>query len=331
MSLPSYRVLVTASRLAPPVRERLESTGARIEYLEDGPSEDQVVAAAAREPLDVLLVRNNPVIGPRLFAAAPDLKVIAKHGAGYDSIDVAAATQNRVPLLVAAGANAASVAEMTLALILAIGREMTWHDRRLREGHWDKWHYLGRDVCGRRLGLVGFGAIARRVAGMAKALGLDVIAQSRRMESIDPALARPVPDLETLLRESDIVSLHCPYGPATHQMINARTLALMKKDALLINTARGGLVDEDALCRALHEGVIAGAALDTFAVEPTPPDNPLFQAPNLIVTPHIAAHTKDTQDRTGLIAAENIIAILSGTPPDHANVVNPEVLGAVRT
>ena len=322
----SYRVLVTASRIAPSAIRRLESFGATVEFLPDVLTEDMLVAAAGRTPLDAILMRNNPTIGPRLFAAAPALRVIAKHGAGYDSVDLAAATAAGVLVLIATGANAYSVAEHAIALIFALGRDMVRLDGRVKAGHWDKWHYSGRELRGRTLGLVGFGAIARHTARLGGALGLQVQAYSRRIEAIDPALARPVATLDEIYATSDIVSLHCPLVPETRAMINAASLARMRPGALLINTARGGLVDEAAVTAALHDGTLAGAALETFAQEPPDPANPLFAAPNLIVTPHIGAHTESAEEAMGVMAAENIIRVLSGGVPDTANLVNPGVM-----
>lgn len=324
----SYRILVTASRIAVPAIRRLEDFGATLEFLPDVLSEDMLVAAAARARLDVVFLRNNPPIGARLFAAAPDLRVIAKHGAGYDSVDIAAATAAGVPVLIAAGANAYSVAEHAIALILALGRDVVRLDERVRAGHWDKWHYSGRELRGRTLGLVGFGAIARHTARLARALGLDVQATSRRIEAIDPTLARPVATLDELYATSDILSLHCPLVPETRAMINAASLKRLKPGALLINTARGGLIDEAAVTAALHDGTLAGAALETFAQEPPAPTNPLFAAPNLIVSPHIGANTESAEEATGLMAAENIIRVLSGGTPDAANLVNPAAIRA---
>jgi D-3-phosphoglycerate dehydrogenase len=321
-----YRVVVTASRLAEPAIRRLEAFGATLEFLDDVLTEDMLVAAAGRSRLDAILIRNNPPLGRRVFDAAPGLRVVAKHGAGYDSIDVAAATAAGVPVLIAAGANAYSVAELTIALIFALGRDVVRLDRRLKAGLWDKWHYSGRELRGRRLGLVGFGAIARHVARMACALGLEVQAHSRRIEAIDRDLATPVATLDELYATSDIVSLHCPLVPETRAMINAASLARMKPGALLINTARGGLIDEAAVTAALHDGTLAGAALETFAQEPPAPDNPLFAAPNLIATPHIGAHTGSAEDVMGMMAAENIIKVLSGQALDPANLINPAAL-----
>jgi len=322
----SYRVLVTASRIADSAIRQLEAFGATLEFLPDVLSEAMLVEAAARAPLDAILMRNNPPIGPRLFAAAPGLRVIAKHGAGYDSVDLAAATAAGVPVLIATGANAYSVAEHTIALIFALGRDVVRLDRRVKSGHWDKAHYTGRELRGRTLGLVGFGAIARHTAALAGAVGLQVRAYSRRIEAIDPALARPVATLDELYATSDILSLHCPLVPETRGMINAAALGRLKPGALLINTARGGLIDEAAVTAALIDGTLAGAALETFAPEPPDPANPLLRAPNLIVTPHIGAHTESAEEAMGVMAARNIIRVLSGGVPDAANLVNPAVI-----
>jgi len=318
----SYRVLVTASRIADSAVQRLEAFGAVLEFLPDELSEAMLVEAAARAPLDAILMRNNPPIGPRLFAAAPHLRVIAKHGAGYDSVDLKAATDAGVPVLIATGANAYSVAEHTIALIFALGRDVVRLDQRVKSGHWDKAHYTGRELRGRMLGLVGFGAIARHTAALAGAVGLQVQAYSRRIEAIDPTLARPVATLDALYATSDILSLHCPLVPETRGMINAASLARLKPGALLINTARGALIDEAAVTAALTRGTLAGAALETFAPEPPDPANPLFRAPNLIVTPHIGAHTESAEAAMGVMAARNIIRVLSGGVPDAANWVN---------
>lgn len=321
-----YRVLVTASRLSAKAVAKLEQAGAELEFTPDALAENQLVEIAARRPLTAILMRNNPPIGRALFAVTPDLRVIAKHGAGYNSIDLEAATQAGVPVLVAAGANAYSVAEHAVALMMALGRDVVRLDQRVKSGHWDKWSYSGREMRGRELGLVGFGAIGRIVARLAGALGMRVCAFSRRLDGIDPTLARPVGSLDEVFQDSDIVNLHCPLTPTTRFLVNPERLASMRPGALLINTARGELVDETALAAALHSGHLGGAALDTFAVEPTPRDNPLLSAPNLIVAPHIGAHTASAEEEMGMMAADNILAVLSGDVWPRANLVNPDLL-----
>ncbi|WP_283809437.1 NAD(P)-dependent oxidoreductase, partial [Bradyrhizobium pachyrhizi] len=218
--------------------------------------------------------------------------------------------------------------EHTIALILALGRDVVSLNARTHSGAWDRATYRGREIRGRTIGLVGFGRIARHVARAAGALGMSVVALGRSKGRVDPALAREAADLAELLAVSDIVSLHAPLTDATRGMIDAGRLNAMKPGSLLINTARGALVDEDALCAALRSGHLAGAGLDTLAEEPPAKDRPILQAPNLILTPHIAAQTGASITRTGVEAARNIVAVLTQRDIDRANVVNPAALDA---
>jgi D-3-phosphoglycerate dehydrogenase len=271
-------------------------------------------------------MRGNPVMSAEIIATNPHLRVIAKHGAGIDSLDVDAATRQRVLVMVAGDANAPAVAEHTIALILALGRDIVSLNARTHSGAWVRATYRGREIRGRTIGLIGFGRVARHVARAAGALGMNVVALGRDRGRVDPALATEAATLESLLAASDIVSLHAPLTDATRGMINAARLDVMKPGAILINTARGALVDEDALLAALESGRLAGAGLDTLAEEPPAKDRPILQAPNLIVTPHIAAQTGAAITRMGVEAARNIAAVLTGAEIDRANVVNPAAL-----
>jgi D-3-phosphoglycerate dehydrogenase len=256
--------------------------------------------------------------------AAPDLRVIAKHGAGVDSVDLAAATSRGIEVMIAGDANAPAVAEHTIGLILALGKDIATLGARTAAGHWDRDTYAGREIAGRVLGLVGFGRIARRVAVTAAALGMKVIALPHHPGTVDPALAQEAASLGALLAQADIVSLHVPLTPATTGMIDAAALAAMKPGALLINTARGALVDEAALLAALASGHLGGAGLDTLAQEPPQPGHPLLSAPRVIVTPHIAASTGASLTRMGVVAARNIAAVLTGRPLDPGNRVTQQ-------
>ncbi len=182
---------------------------------------------------------------------------------------------------------------------------------------------------GRTLGLVGFGRIARRVAVLGRCFGMPILALPRMPGTIDPALAEEAASLEALLAAADVVSLHAPLTQATRGMIGRTTLPLMKPDALLVNTARGGLVDEAALAEALAAGRLAGAGLDNLADEPPGPDCPLLGAPNVIITPHVAGSTTASMVRMGTVAADNIASVLEGRAVDRANVMNPAVLDGV--
>jgi D-3-phosphoglycerate dehydrogenase len=241
-------------------------------------------------------------------------------------VDIAAATRHGVLVMVAGDANAPAVAEHTMALMLTLGRDIVPLDLNTRGGLWDRGTYKARELRGRTLGLVGFGRIARRVAALARAFGMTVMALPRVPGSIDLALAGEAPSLEALLATADIVSLHTPLTAKTRGMIDAAALSLMKPGALLINTARGGLVDEDALLDALMSGRLAGAALDNLVQEPPAPDTPLLSAPNLIVTPHIAGISTAAMILMGTAAAENIAAVLEGRALETSNVMNPAAL-----
>jgi D-3-phosphoglycerate dehydrogenase len=246
------------------------------------------------------------------MTAAPRLAVIGSHGTGLDAIDLPAARARGIAVVNTPGANAQSVAELTFALMLACATSLLSADRAMR-AHDFGWRLGARTVelSGRRLGLLGFGAIARRVARIGLAFGMEVAALSRHASASELAVhgVAAAPDLATLLAESDVVSLHAvPSGPPT---IDAAALARMKSDSILINTARGALVDEAALAAALAAGRIAAAGLDVFSPEPPRADNPLFKAPNLILTPHIGGAAREAMDRTALAVADAVLAALA--------------------
>lgn len=233
--------------------------------------------------------------------------------------------------MVAGEANAPAVAELTLGFLLALGRDFLRLDTHVKSGKWERGTYHGTELRGRTLGLIGFGRIGRRVAELARCIGLRIIAFTRSPELVDPKLAEAKKSLESLLAESDIVSLHCPLTPETQGLMDRRAFARMKPGALFINTSRGALVDEAALAEALMGGRLGGAALDTLVDEPPASDNPLLSAPNLIITPHIAGQTTAAVQRMGIAAAENIVAVLTGGAIETANVVNLSVLKARST
>jgi D-3-phosphoglycerate dehydrogenase len=317
----ALRVLVTGASLAAEARAILEGFGAAVVLMPSGTGRDAIVRALAEAPTQAILMRGNPLIDAVVMDAAPELRVIAKHGAGVDSVDLAAATQRSIKVMVAADANAPAVAEHTLALIFALGRDIVTLAARTRAGAWDREGYSGREISGRRLGLVGFGRIAPLVAAKARAVGMDVIALPHRPGGVDATLAREASSLDSLLADSDIVSLHVPLTRETQAMIGRRELALMRPGALLVNTARGALIDETALLEALASGHLGGAALETLIQEPPPPDHPLLSAPRVIVTPHIASATGASLIRMGVVAAQNIVAVLKDEPFDPGNLV----------
>ncbi len=259
----------------------------------------------------------------KVICSARSLKAISKYGVGWDNIDIAAATARGIPVTITPGANATAVAELTLGLMLAVARRIPEADRLVRSGVWRR--TTGRELGGKTLGLVGLGTIGRLVAKMARGLDMKVLAFDQHQDaSFAAQYSIEYTDLFTLLSRSDFVSIHLPLNETTRNMIGERELRMMRPDAYLINTARGGIVDERALIKALKEGVIAGAALDVFVTEP-PAIEELKSLDNVVLTPHMGAHTVEAESKMGRQAAQNLIHALLGTPSPEV-VVNRDVL-----
>jgi D-3-phosphoglycerate dehydrogenase len=319
-------VLVTSSELIANAAEMLSRIGASIDTMTGKVTEDRLIEVLA-QPTHAIVMRGNPPITRAVLdAAAPHLRVIAKPGAGVDSVDLKAATEHGIPIMTAGHGNAPAVAEITLGFMLALGRDIVRLDVRSRGGDWRRDDYNSSELSGRALGLVGFGRIGRRVAELARAFGMRVIVFTRTAAKVTPDLGEVAESLDALLRHADYVSLHCPLDTTTRGIVSRAAIAAMRPGAFLINTGRGALIDESALAEALASGHLAGAALDTLSEEPPPSDNPLLAAPNLILTPHIAGLSTGAVQRTGAATAENIIAVLTGGNIERANVANPEVL-----
>jgi D-3-phosphoglycerate dehydrogenase len=317
-------VLVTAETVSDLAQKLLRDGGLEPAFMTNSISEDDLIAALARHKPAAILLRGSPPLSARVLASASGLRIIAKHGAGVDSVDIAAATSLGIAVMVTGGANADAVAEHSLAMMLALTRELPRFDRETRVGGWRNLDLFIRDFRTRTVGIVGFGQIGERTARLAQACGAAVIINTRSAINPLPGM-RVEPDLDRLLDQIDILSLHCPLTDKTRGMIGATQFARMKPGALLINTSRGPVVDELALIDALRSGRLAGAGLDTYAVEPPDAANPLFKMPNVIVTPHIAAATTDAMTRMGTIAADNILAWMDGRVHDPRNFLNPEV------
>jgi D-3-phosphoglycerate dehydrogenase len=321
-----FRVLVTSSELIPNAGEMLARIGASIDMMAGKVTEARLIEALA-QPTQAIVMRGNPPITRAVLdAAAPHLRVMAKPGAGIDTVDLKAATEHGIPVMTAGHGNAPAVAELTISLMLALGRDIIRLDRRTRGGDWRREDYNSAELSGQTLGLVGFGRIGRRVAELARAFGMRVIVFTRTAAKVTPDVGEVAVSLDALLRHADYVSLHCPLDATTRGIVSRAAIAAMRPGAFLINTGRGALIDEAALAEALASGHIAGAALDTLSEEPPPSDNPLLSAPNLILTPHIAGLSTGAVQRTGATTAENIIAVLTGGNIERANVANPEVL-----
>jgi D-3-phosphoglycerate dehydrogenase len=248
---------------------------------------------------DALIVRSATQVTASLIEAAPNLRVIARAGTGVDNVDVSAATARGILVMNAAGANSISVAELALGLMLALARQLAAADASMKAGIWDKKRFMGAELRGRKLGVIGFGRIGREVAARARAFDMDILAYdpfftARAADAAGVSLV----DLDELIAQADIISLHVPALPETRHLINADRLARMKKGVRIVNTARGELIDEKALADAIEAGHVAGAGLDVFEQEP-PPDKRLQSLPQVVATPHIAASTHEAQEAVG--------------------------------
>ena len=316
-------VLVTGPNLAPAAVSALQAAGYRPVFLPAYTDEAGLLSAVIENEPVGIISRMGKISG-MVLEAAPTLRVISKHGLGVDNIDVEAASRRGVPVVVASGANAISVAEHTIALLLAVAKRITSLDRGLREGRWEKPGYSGREIAGSKMGLIGFGAIAQQTARLAKVFDVELFAYDPfpPRQAFDDASVHRVEHLDELVATCDVVSLHCPLTPETMGLINAARLSQMRSDAILINTARGGLIDEEALADALASGRIAGAGLDTFAQEPPRHDHPFFREPRAVLTPHIGGVTEAANARVGVEAAQGIIEVLAGRSLPEGRIVN---------
>ncbi|MGE5542908.1 MAG: phosphoglycerate dehydrogenase [Bacillota bacterium] len=265
-------------------------------------------------------------MGKSEIECARNCRIIAKHGVGVDNVDVAAATEMGIIVTNAAGANSDAVADMAIGLMLAAARGIVAAERDIRSQKWKP--YVGVELWGKTLGIVGTGQIGKKVCRRAmggfdmKAVAYDVM---KDLEWAERAGVR-YESLDALLAKADIITVHVPLVPETKNLIGRREFGLMKPGAILVNTSRGGIIDEHALAGALSAGTIRAAALDVFEHEP-PWDSPVFNAPNMVLTPHIAGYSVEALQKTGLICAENIISVLSGDKPKC--VVNPGVFSRI--
>ncbi len=289
------------------------------------PSRDELVALVAGAD-GILTMLTERVDGP-LLDTVPSLRVVSNMAVGVDNIDVAELTARGIPLGHTPGVLTDATADLTFALILAVARRVLEGDHAVHVGAWTTWQpdgFLGLELSGATLGVVGTGAIGEAVIRRARGFGLRILATSRT--------ERPIPgvtfvDLDQLLEESDIVTLHLPLSTETRHRIGRAELARMRPGAILVNTARGAIVDEEALVEALTSGVIGGAGLDVYSVEPLPHDSPLLGLPNCVTVPHIGSATRKTRLAMATLAAENVMAGVRGERLPRC--ANPEVYGAI--
>jgi glyoxylate reductase len=317
------KVLITC-RLPEDVLAHISNQHDVTGYFQDIPMDPGALRKAVAD-CQGLLCTISDTIDAGLLEAAPHLKIVANYGVGFNNIDVAQASRQGILVTNTPGVLTDATADLTMALILSVGRRVVEGDRMVRGGgfrFWAPFHFLGREITGKTLGIIGMGRIGRGVARRAAGFGMNILYHNRRRLSPEreSALNSEFTDLEGLLSESDFVSLHVPLSDETHHFIGRRELSFMRPDAFLINTARGPVVDETALVKALQNGVIAGAGLDVYENEPelTPG---LTSLPNVVLLPHTGSATVETRRKMAIMAGDNLLAGLAGRIP--SNCVNP--------
>jgi len=294
----------------PTLKEILEKNGLKVTY------EPEITPEQIAEKIgnfQVVVVRGRTKLSRELIEKADKCKIIARVGVGLDNIDQEAAKEKNIRVINAVEGAITAVAELVIGLMLSLAREIPRADREIRNGNWIKKELMGSELKGKYLGIVGLGNIGKRLGRLARALNMNIIGYD--VIPIDDEFSKEVglmkADLDTLLSSADYVSFHVPLLDSTRHMINAEKLKMMKNTARIINTARGGVIDEEALYNSLKEGSLAGAALDVFEVEPAT-GNKLITLPNFIATPHMGAQTKEAQLLAANIIAEKIIQVLRG-------------------
>lgn len=327
MATNKKRVMVSEA-LAPAGREILASRDeiemVEFQHLTSGGAFLDLLAHNA--PVHAIVLGATRISDPELDAAR-EMMVIARMGVGYDAIDVPALTARKVPLMIAGEANSPSVAEQAMFMMLTLAKRAGELDAIVRENRWqDRLGAVPFDLYGKDVLIVGFGRIGTRTAKRCNAMEMNVFVYDpyKSEAEIGAAGCTPVKDLDAALQRADFVTIHCPKTPETVGLFNAARIAQMKPTAYLVNTARGGIVDETDLHTALTERTIAGAGLDVLELEPPSPDNPLMKLDNIIFAPHMAGVTREALSRMGVVATKNILSVFDGDP-NRENTINPEV------
>ena len=302
--------VLICDQVNPILKEVLEKNGLKVTY------EPEITPEQIAEKIgnfEVVVVRSRTKMTRELIAKADKCKIIARVGIGLDNIDQEAAKEKNIRVINAVEGAITAVAELVIGLMISMAREIPRADREIRNGNWIKKELMGSELKGKYLGIVGLGNIGKRLGRLARALNMNIIGYD--VIPIDDEFSKEVglmkADLDTLLSSADYVSFHVPLLDSTRHMINAEKLKMMKNTARIINTSRGGVIDEEALYNSLKDGSLAGAALDVFEVEPAT-ENKLITLPNFIATPHIGAQTKEAQLLAANIIAEKIIQVLRG-------------------
>ena len=318
MTQPPQPIVLIAEKLAQSAMDVLGSD-VQVRYV-DGADRSALLPALA--DADAVLIRSATTIDAEALAAAPRLKVVARAGIGLDNVDVPAATARGVLVVNAPQSNIITAAEHAIALLMSVARQIPAAHATMAAGEWKRSSFSGVEIADKTVGVVGLGRIGQLFAARIAAFDTTVIAYDPYLQPARAAaLGVQLVDLPTLLREADIISIHLPRTPETLGLIGAAELATVKPNVLIINAARGGLIDEQALAEALAEGRVAGAGIDVYVKEPPATDNPLLSAPNIVLTPHLGASTAEAQDKAGTAVAKSVKLALRGDfVPDAVNV-----------
>ncbi len=320
------KIFMTGSRLVKDAEDILAREGIIYEYGTPKDTPEEIAAKLRDFDPDGLIVRQGKIT-KAVLDSAENLKVICKHGVGVDNIDVNAATDKGIPVMITINANFQSVAEHALALIFAVLRKVPKQDRDLRQGIFNKANYDGEELFRKTIGLIGFGRIGKRLAELVQPFDPKIFVYDPFLKNeLVPDYIEKIDDVEHIFREADIISLHCALTPETKGLINTDSIALMKDSAYIINTSRGPVITEDDLIQALEEKRIAGAALDTFQIEPPDQNNPLFKLDNVVVTSHVGGASNNSLRNMGVGAVKNVLAVLKSEPLPMECVLNPHVL-----
>ena len=320
----SYKFLMTAPTLGEAGRDVLAAAGCEVDYLQTANDAREVEHLMSTRAYDAVISRTAE-LSAAAITACPTLKIICKHGVGVTNIAVSAASERGIPVLTTPATNAQSVAELTIALMLAAARRLPFFQHEIAEQRWTR-SGDGIELQGATLGLVGYGEIGRRVARIAEAIGMRIAFFDPAYTSTSTTEHQQCASLEALLRTSQVLSLHCPVNNATRLLLNAETLELLPRGAIVINTSRGELIDEAALAEALRAGRIAAAGLDTFAEEPLPAAHPFRQLSQVVMTPHIGGSTPQALDAVARSAAMQCLNFLQHQQIDRRTCINPAVL-----
>ena len=292
-----------------------------VEIYDDTPNQ---LAAQRIADADIAIINKTKIDEP-LLASCPNLKLICVAATGYNVVDCDAAAKRGIPVCNVPGYGTNAVAQFTFSLLLELCNRVGLHDSLVHEGQWSRrtgfcfWETPQMELAGKTMGIIGFGSIGQAVGRIAQAFGMEVLACNRSKSPEGEKIGRYV-ELEELLASSDIVSLHCPYTPQTHELINESTICKMKDGAILLNTARGGVINEQAVAHGLKTGKLRGAAVDVVSREPITEDNPLLSAPNCIITPHMAWAPLESRQRIIDSIVKSIRGFLNGTPVNAVNV-----------